>query len=695
MPGSGTKNSWKTIQDFIVAMGAIVIILMLIVPLPTVLLDFFMALNLLFALLMLLIVLYTPKATDFSSFPTLLLVQTVFGLGLNVSSTRLILSQGTEFDGRMVKAFASFVVGTGGTEGMLIGFVIFIILIAVQAVVITKGSTRVAEVAARFTLDAMPMKQAAVEAEYNSGAITEEEARKRKMDVQREADFYGAMDGSSKFVSGNVKIGIIITVVNLIVGLVFGMTLRGESFGVAIQTYASLTIGDGLLSQLPSLLVSVATGIIVTRSASDQTLGSDLVQQFSKNAWVYFVAGGTMAVIGVFPGFPWYVLMPIGGMLIYLGFRMHNAQSKSFAQKIAEEKEKQKGQQSSANPADASTVAPLDPLSLELGYALIPLVDKEKGAELLERVTLIRREMAIDLGLIVPRIRITDNMRLEPNEYSFKIKGVTAGTGKIKMGWFLCINSGGVTEEIPGEKTFEPAFGLPAVWVSEENRERAERAGYAIVDPPTMIATHLTEVIKQRASEILGRQEVKSMIENLSKDYPAVVDEINQNFKIGEIVKVLQGLLKERVSIRNMVVILETLADFGGITKKTDILVERVRQALARQISLQYADENGVLRVMTVAQSFLEKLLESKYDGINGPEAMLDPVLHRKWISALSSSMAAIKNQGFWPIILCPESVRVLLKNSIERELPAVVVLSTAEISSDVKLEALGEVYVD
>lgn len=695
MPEIGKSKKLKNSQDHIVAIGAVGIVLLMIVPVPTVLLDFLMACNLLFALMMLLIVLYTPKATDFSSFPTLLLAQTVFGLGINVSSTRMILAKGENFDGKMVTAFAEFVVGQEGTDGLLIGFVIFIILILVQAFVITKGATRVAEVAARFTLDAMPMKQAAVEAEYNAGAITEEEARKRKMDVQREADFYGAMDGSSKFVSGNVKIGIAITAINLVVGLILGMVLRHEPFGEAIQTYAKFTVGDGLLSQLPSLLVSVATGIIVTRSASDNTLGSDIKQQFSRNAWVYFVGGGTMAVIGFMPGFPWYVLIPMGILLIYLGFRMYTVEKNSFAQKLAKEKEKQKGQQTGGTP-DATTVTPPDPLSLELGYALIPLVDKEKGAELLERVTLIRREMAIELGLTVPRIRITDNMRLEPNEYTFKIKGVAAGTGRIKMGWYMCINSGGVTEELSGEQTTEPAFGLPAVWVPESSRERAEQAGYAVVDPPTMIATHLTELIKRRADEILGRQEVQSMIDTLRKDYPAVVDEVMQNFKLGEIVKVLQGLLREQVSIRNMVVILETLADYGAVTKKTDVLVERVRHALGRQICLQYADPDRVLHVLTVNQGFLEKLLDSKTDTVDGPMSMLDPVTHRKWISALSSAIASVRNMGYsYPIILCPESVRSLVKNSIDRELPGVVVLSTAEITSDIRLESLGEISVE
>lgn len=694
MPSFGKTKLFNNTADLTIAVCAIVVVMMLIVPLPTLLLDILMALNLLFAVLMLLIVLSTPKATDFASFPTMLLVSTVFGLGINVSSTRLILAEGLKFDGKMVKAFSSFVVGTSGDEGLLIGFVIFIILIAVQAFVITKGASRVAEVAARFTLDAMPMKQAAVEAEYNAGAITEEEARKRKMDVQREADFYGAMDGASKFVSGNVKVGIFITVINLVVGLIFGMVLRGEPFGTAIQTYAALTIGDGLLSQLPSLLVSFATGIIVTRSASDQTLGIDVRRQFSQSAWIYYVAGGTMALIGIFPGFPWYVLIPLGAALCFLGYKLQSMQKVAeIERKVAE---KAGSPQAAGSVADASTVQPPDPLSLELGYALIPLVDKEKGAELLERVQLIRREMALDMGLIVPRIRITDNIRLDSSEYCFKIKGVTAGSGRIKMGWFLCINSGGVTEEVPGEKTQEPAFGLPAVWVAQENRDRAERAGYAVVDPPTMIATHLTEIIKRRADEILGRQEVQVLIDSLRKDYPAVVEEVMQNFKIGEIVKVLQGLLREQVSIRSMVAILETLADFGGVTKKTDVLVERVRQTLGRQICLQYADPHGVLHVLTVSQTFLETLLESKADTVDGPVAMLDPVTHRKWISAVSTAIATARNQGYsFPVILCPETVRRLVKSSIERELPGIVVLSSAEITNDIKLESLGGIDVE
>ena len=678
-------------SDLFVAAGVVTIVLMLIVPLPTVILDLFMALNLVMNLLVLLIVLYTRNAIEFSVFPTILLVSTLFGLGLNVSSTRLILTLGTKFDGRMVRAFSTFVIGSSGTDGLVIGFVIFIILIAVQVFVITKGSTRVAEVAARFTLDAMPTKNMAIEAEYNAGAITEDEARQRKKDIQKEADFYGAMDGASKFVSGNVKIGIFITIINLVAGLIFGMIFRSEPFSVAIQTYASLTIGDGLLSQLPSLFVSVATGIIVTRAVSDGTFGTDVKTQFSRNAWVYFVGGGTLAIIAFLPGFPWYVLLPLAGLLVFTGYRLKKGQERDFRNTLRSEEEKQK-QKTGESPADISPVVPLDPLSLELGYGLIPLVDKDKGAELLERVTRIRRESALDLGLVVPRIRIIDNMRLEPSEYCFKIKGVEVARGKIRMGSYLGINPGGTLEDIPGEKTTDPTFGLPAVWISDENRERAERAGYTVVDPPSIIATHLTEIIKRHAAEILGRQEVQSIVDAIKKDYPSVVDEVTKLCSIGEIQKVLQGLLREQVSIRNMVVILETIADYRPITKDTTVLVEKVRQSLARQICLQYVDENTMLHVLTVQPELIQKIVDSRVDTVNGPIAALEPVVQRTWIRSVSHAVSSAQQAGYVPVILCPEEARILVKNSTEREIPDLVVLSVPEIANDIRVEAIGEI---
>lgn len=685
-------NFLKDRTDLFVAAGVVGVVVMLIIPLPTVLLDALMALNLILALLILLIVLYTKKATDFNVFPTVLLVSTVFGLGINVSSTRLILAKGTKFDGRMVRAFASFVVGTEGTEGLVIGFVIFVVIIAVQAIVITKGATRVAEVAARFALDALPGKQMAIEAEYNSGAITEEEAFKRKGDLQREVDFYGAMDGASKFVSGNVKVGIFITVVNMLGGLIIGMALHGESAGLAMATYTSLTIGDGLLSQFPALLVSTATGIIVTRSVSDGTFGSDISTQFTRDARIYWIAAVVLGGFALLPGFPWYVLVPLSLLMGVLAYRLGRKEVKA-----AEDAKTKAGlaKKAQEEPAEMSPVVPLDPLSLELGYGLIPLVDRDKGAELLERVTRIRRESALDLGLVVPRIRIIDNMRLEPSEYCFKIKGVDVGRGKIRMGYFLCINPGGVKEELAGEKTRDPAFGLPALWISEDKREQAERAGYTVVDPPSIIATHLTEIIKRHAAEILGRQETQAILDTLKKDYPAVVEEAQKLLSVGEIQKSLQALLREQVSIRNMVAVLEALADYAPVAKDPGFLAEKARQALGRQICLQYADEEKVLRVLTIEQSLEQRIVDSRVDTAGGAVAALEPAVQRAWIKALSRSVAAAQERGLVPVVLCSEAGRPLVKSSTEREIPDLVALSVPEIAADVTVEAVGEIRLE
>ena len=696
-------KSQRNLTDVFMAAAVVVVIAMIIIKLPTPLLDALMAFNILGSVLVLLLVIFSSRAIDFSSFPTVLLIMTVFGLGLNVSSTRLILSEGTKFNGKMVKAFANFVVGSSDTKGVVVGLVIFIIIIAVQTFVITKGASRVAEVAARFTLDAMPQKQMAAEQEYNSGVITEEELKQKKIDIQREADFYGNMDGASKFVSGNVKVGIFITILNVVAGLIIGVGFGDESFSSAVGVYTSLTIGDGLLSQLPSLLISFATGLIVTRSASEQgaTLGSDIKKQFSQSSLIYYVGGVVMILIGVLPGFPWYVLIPLGGALFYIGWRLGRLNKKA-AVAVAAEKAGQKAAAGSAAPSSssssASPIAPLDPLSLELGYVLIPLVDKDKGAELLERVKRMRREAALDLGLVVPSIRIIDNISLDPSEYSFKIRGVEVGRGKIRMGCYMCMNAGGVIKEIQGDPTRDPAFGLPAIWVPEKRREEAEKAGYAVVDPPTIIATHLTELIKRHASEILGRQEVQSIIDALKKDYPAVTDEVTKMFTIGEIQKVMQGLLNEQVSVRNMVVILETMADYGNVTKKTDVLVERVREALGRQICLQYAetDDNDVhtLKVLTVGVGFLTKLVESRVETNNGPIASLEPELHRAWIAALSGTIASVREKGFMPVIMCPSEARLLVKKSTEREIPNLVVISVSEIATDIHVEMLGEIKV-
>jgi flagellar biosynthesis protein FlhA len=683
---TGTRRS-----DIFVAVGVIAVVMMLIIPLPAFILDTLMSVNIVLSLLTILIVLYTRHALDFSVFPTLLLIATVFGLALNVSSTRLILSQGSQFQGKLIRAFGTFVVGARGLEGYVIGLIIFVIIIAVQFIVITKGSTRVAEVAARFTLDALPGKQMAIEAEYNSGLITEEEATRKKSELQRETDFYGAMDGASKFVAGNVKVGILITLINIIGGMIVGMTIHGESFNVALDTYVSLTIGDGLVTQLPALLISTSTGVIVTRAVSDESFGLDVTRQFSFQSRPYLIAAGFLGVLAVLPGFPWYVLFPLGGMLAGLGLTLRRRKQ------AAEEKERVKEAEIRAKvaPVEISPVVPLDPLSLEIGYGLIPLVDKDKGAELLDRITRIRREAALDLGLVVPRIRIIDNMRLEPSEYCFKIKGVEVGRGAIKMGNYLAINPGGIKEELEGESAKDPAFGLPATWIAETEREKAERLGYTVVDPPSIIATHLTEIIKAHAGEILGRQEVQSILDTLKNDYPTVVEEVAKGFSVGEIQKVLQGLLREQVSIRNIVVVLETMADYGSVSKDNAFLVEKVRQALGRQICLHYSGDDKTIHVLTLDPNLEQTIIEARVDTASGPNAALEPQMQRKWITSLTNSVRAVQQQGHLPVILCSEAARTLIKGSTIREIPHLVVLSVPEIVPDVKIETLGEIRIE
>ena len=683
-----TVNTFRNIfgrrqGDIIIAFGVVFVVMMLIIPLPTVILDLLMAVNLMLSLLIILLVLYNSDPLEFSIFPTVLLISTVFGLALNVSSTRLILGEGAEFNGRIIRAFATFVVGTEGSQGLVIGFIIFIILVAVQFMVITKGATRVSEVAARFALDGLPAKQMAIDAEYSAGAITEEETRSRKKHLDDTVQFYGSMDGATKFISGTVKVSIVITMVNIIGGLIVGTTIHGEPLQQALGTYVSLTIGDGLVSQVPILLVSVATGLIVTRSISEGSFGSDVQSQFSRQSRIYFVAAAFMAVMGILPGFPWYLMFPLALLTGFLAYRLNRrgaAESEAVPESAPEETQ------------EISPVVPLDPISLELGFGLIPLVDKDQGAELLERVTRIRKESALDLGLVVPRIRIMDNMRLDPSEYTFKLRGTEVGRGTIRMGHLMAINPGGERESPEGEPTTDPAFGLPAKWITEASRERAERAGFTVVDGPSIIATHLTEILKKHAGEIIGRQEIRAMLDTLKTDYPAVVEEVTKAFSLGEIQKILQGLLDERVSIRNLVVILETLGDFSSISKNTSYLVEKTRQALRRQLSLQYADEKKVIHALTIAPAVERVIIESRTESAGGDTAALDAVFHRRWINAAANAVQTAQSAGQWPLILCSEAARPLVRSSTIRDLSELVILSVPEIADGFSIETLGEI---
>lgn len=691
------------IQQNIPGVAAVVVVLMLIIPLPKSFIDFFMILNLALSVVILLVVIYTPRASSFSTFPRIVLFATLFGLGINISSTRLILVSPARASGysssqsAMVQAFANIV--TGGSN-VVIGMVIFIILIVIQVLVITKGAGRVSEVAARFTLDAMSTKQFDIDNQLSQGYITEDEAKVMKEELRRDIDFYQNMDGSSKFVSGNVKAGIFITVINLVGGFIVGMVNNNMSFTDALSVYSVLTIGDGLLSQLPSLMLSFATGILVTGDKSGETLTDKIKKEFSIDGIIYEIVGAFLALMGIaLRNHTQYLLVPMGALLFWFGFKMTKAkEDKEIKRKAAEAAEKSSSQQGAAAPEN-DAVAPLDPLQLQLGFALIPLVDKEKGAELLERITRIRRECALDIGLPVPKIRIIDNMSLEPNEYVFQIRGIKAGGSKLRLGYYMCMNTGLVTEEIPGEVTKDPAFGMPAIWVPEERRSEAEQAGYAVIDPPTVIATHITEIIRGNAARILGRQEVDILINSVKETNPIVVNEVlnGVNFTYGDIEKVLKGLLNEKVSIRNMVTILEALANFGSITKNTWELIEKVREALGLQICLQYVDQDEKLRVVNLSQGWSQKFLDYAQTPSDGsqPFVAFDPVDGRKWIEAVSKTITSVHAMGYQPIIMCPSIIRQLVRYSIEREMPGVVVISDREIlaaSNNIVLEVLGEI---
>lgn len=687
---------FKEVPNALVAIGAIMVIFVIIIPLPTALLDFFMALNLIFSLIILLIVLFVDKPTEFTVFPSLLLVSTIFGLALNVSSTRLILTYGEKFNGKMIAAFSQFVIGSKGNQGLVIGFVVFIILIAVQAFVITKGATRIAEVAARFALDFNNTRSMSIEAEYNAGVITEAEARKKKEDLQRSTDFYGAMDGASKFVSGNVKIGIFITVLNIVAGLIVGIVFRQEEFTKAMQMYTRFTIGDGLLAQLPSLFISVATGLVVTRSASTGSFGKDITDQFARNSTVYYIAAITLTVMAVLPGFPSIILIIIALSLAFLGWRLQTTKV-TRAQKEQAAKEAQAASEKAAKTEtdDTKAVSPYDDLSLQFGYGLIPLVDEKRGSDLVPRVKRIRKEIALETGLVMPVIRMMDAMNLPPDEYCITIQGAEVARSKIRMGAYLAVNPGNVQDEIPGEPTLDPAFGLPAIWISESNQAAAERAGYTVIDPPSIIATHLTQVIKTHADDILSRQMVSNILDSAKKLNPIVVEEIQSNDKLtlGDLQTVFKCLLRENVSIRNTTAILETISDYRRITGDMYLIAEKVRQRLGRQIVQQYLGEDKALRAFMVDSAFFQTVLASRIDTLTGPQPAIDTESKKAWLRAVQNAYNNFNAQFVGiAVILVPEEGRLLIKRLLEYEMPMVPVLSVPEIPKDVSVIGMGNI---
>lgn len=667
-----------------IAGASVMLVILMIVPVAPAILDFLLVVNITAALVIIGTSLYTENALGFSVFPSLLLIITLFRLSLNITATRLILLHG--YAGHVINFFGRVVIG----GNYAVGFVIFLILVIIQFVVITNGAGRVAEVAARFTLDAMPGKQLAIDADLNSGLITEAEARQRRKDIQRSADFYGAMDGASKFVRGDAIAAIIIVVINIIGGFIVGIVQEHLAIADALAKFTLLTVGEGIVTQVPALLISTATGIIVTRAASESDFGQDLTTQLTAQPNAILIAAIMTAIFGL-AGLdrPLMLLMSVALFFAYFArrrARIAAAKLPTPAQAAATA--------AAAAPKAAESVVPLlsyDPMELEIGFGLIPLVDVNQGGDLLERITLIRRHAARDLGVVVPPIRVRDNLQLKPNSYQVKIYGLEVAQAEVMVSRLLAMNPGTATAAIDGIATSEPAFGLPALWIPETARGEAEMAGYTVIDPTSVIATHLTEIIKAHAPDLLGRQEVSALLDNIKSHYPVVVEELVPGLlTVGEIQRVLQNLLRERIPIRNLVLILETLADAGRVSKDIDYLTERVRAALARHISAEYA-ENGLLSVITVDPR-LESLLGEAVRRGEDAYALLDPNTVARVYTSLTRQIAVAQNAGLQPIVLCSPSVRLALKRLTERAAPQLVVLAYSEIAAGLRVESIGQI---
>ncbi len=679
-----TRNS-----DIFVSVGVIGTLIIMILPMPTWLLDVLLSFNITFSIVVILVSMYVVESLEISIFPTLLLMTTLLRLALNISSTRLILlngDQGTAAAGQVIKAFGSFVVG----GNYVVGIVVFAILVIINFVVITKGSGRIAEVAARFTLDAMPGKQMSIDADLNNGIIDEEEAREKREHIQKESDFYGAMDGASKFVRGDATAGIIITFVNIIGGLVIGVLQKGMSLADAARTYTLLTVGDGLVSQIPALIISTAAGIIVSRAASDGHMGTQMISQLSIHPRAFGTASAVLLFFGLVPGLPTVPFFGLSALAGFIAYSVHQA-DKSLAEE-SEKKEKSPAQ----GPENVEALLSVDDLELEVGYGIIPIVDKDKGGDLLERIRSIRRQFALDVGVVVPPIHIRDNLQLGPNQYSFIVRGVEVGRGEIMLDHFLAMESGVVEQKIDGIPTKEPAFGLSAQWITDDKREKAQMLGYTVVDPSTVLATHISELIKAHIHEIVGRQEVQSLLDKVSEKSPKLIEELVPNLlPLGSVQKVLQNLLHERVSIRNLVSILETLADYATSTKNTDLLTEYVRQSLSRYITKPYISEDRVLYLLTLDPSLEDMLSNSIQHTEKESFLSLDPNIAQKLIRKIESMIKSFEQSQSIPLLLCSPTIRLNLKRLIERYIPQLVVLSHSEIDSNINLKSLGMVSID
>ncbi|MBQ9567984.1 MAG: flagellar biosynthesis protein FlhA [Lachnospiraceae bacterium] len=678
-----TKKKVLKPQDLGVALYLLAAFVFLIVPIPNTLLDVLLAINMAVAFAILFNSLFVKEVLDMSFYPTILLFTTIFRISLNVSSTKLILSTGDP--GNVVRTFGAFV---GGND-LIIGTIVYIILIIVQFVVINKGSERVSEVTARFTLDAMPGKQMAIDADLNTGAIDDAEAKRRRDKIQEESSFFGSMDGAVKYVKGDSTAGLLITLINVVGGIAMGVLRRGDTIGDALQNYTILTIGDGLVSAIPSLLISLATGILVTKGGKEADFGPDLVKQLFGVPKVMYLAGSVIVFLGVVTPLNIVIFTVVGALFLVGGRMMQNQLEVQKVETAVQEEEV--SAEEIRKPENVVSLLSVDPIELEFGYGIIPLADVNQGGDLLDRVVMIRRQIALELGTVVPIIRLRDNIQLNPNQYIIKIKGVQVADGEILFDHYMAMNPGYVEEEITGIPTVEPSFHLPAIWITEGQRERAESMGYTVVDPPSIIATHLTEVIRQHIAELLTRQDTQNLIDNLRESNPSVVEELTPKLLgLGEIQKVLQNLLEEGVSIRDLLTIFETLADYAATTRDTDVLTEYARQALKRAITARYFELGETTQVVTLDPKIEQEIMSSVKQTEQGAYLTLDPERTKAIIAATETEVKKLDDLGRNEIVVTSPIVRIYFKKLTEDYLEDLVAISYNEIENNVELQSIG-----
>ena len=683
--------------DIVLPLSFMLILAVLFVPIPSIILDFFLAISISLSIIILFVAIFAEKPLDFSSFPFILLFTTLFRLSLNVSTTRTILlhgHEGPDAAGEIIRAFGQFVVG----GNYAVGIIVFLILVLINFMVITKGSGRVAEVAARFTLDAMPGKQMAIDADLNAGIIDEDEARKRREDVRREADFYGSMDGASKFVRGDAIAGLIITAINIIGGLALGMLQHRLPVAEAATTYTILTIGDGLVGQIPALIISTSAGIIVTRAGNDSSAGTfskQLAKQLFPNPKILFLTGGILLFFAIIPGMPKLSFIVVGLTLVGVGYLMHKKVKIGGGAEDEEEAESTEEKPPAPEEEEVKELLEMDTMELEIGYAIIPLVDTDKGGTLLNRIKSIRRQIALEMGFIVPPVRIRDNLQLDADEYVVLLRGVRTAKGSVMPDRYMVMNPEGSMDDIQGIPTKEPAFGLPAKWVDEVEKEKAELSGYTIVDPATIIATHLTEVIKKNSFELLGRQETQDLLDKLKEKHPKIVEDVVPGIlDLSTLNRVLQNLLKERVSIRNLQTILESLATYGTMNKDIEYLTEKVRFALRKQITESLLAQDGKLYVFALPQQAEQLIIKSMHQTDEGKEIVIDPATARKILTGLMEKTEEITAKGIPPVLFVSQPIRYAMRRFVEKYSPSLNIIAHTEVADNVQIDSLGTVLI-